>query len=331
MNDPDCYKSYYQCTMCNYQYKTWDDNGFLRQDDKLQALCNTGHWQATVTDTDPDRRGFKVNQLYSYTVSPAEIVIDYFKSMTNSFAKQEFHKSILGEPYIGEKSQVSDDMIARAIKRYSCKQLTPKPGENRMITMGIDRGEWCNYVIAEWFYPSLCLDLNTAAECRILDAGRFHQEDFEMYPDRLMHEWKVRACVVDMEPGPQDARRFARRFPGFVWLSKYIVGRTGKEMVVEDDGNYAPVLKTDRTNWLDVCLGRFYSNRIELPDDAPRGFGEHIKNLVRVYEEDNDGHPYALYRNFGKPDHYGHALNYAEMALPCAAAIATNTNIGKFL
>lgn len=332
MNDPDCYRSHYQCTMCSYEYKMWrDENNFLRQDDKLQTLCNTGVWQPTVTDTDPDRRGFKVNQLYSYTVSPAEIVIDWFKAQTNSFAKQEFHKSILGEPYVGEKSQVNDDMIARAVKQYSIKQLTPKPGEKRMITMGIDRGEWCNYVVCEWFYPQFCVDLNTAAECRVLDAGRFHQEDFEVYPDRLMHEWQVRACVVDMEPGPQDARRFARRFPGFVWLSKYIVGRTGKEMAIEDDGSYAPVLKSDRTNWLDVCLGRFYSNRIEIPNDLPRGFAEHIKNLVRVYEEDQDGHPYALYRNFGKPDHYGHALNYAEMALPCAAAIATNTNIGKFL
>lgn len=332
MNDPDCYRSYYQCTLCQYEYKAEKDKkGFLRQDDKLQALCNTGFWEPTIRGTDSNRRGFKISQLYSYTVAPYEVVIDYFKGQTNSFAKQEFHKSVLGEPFIGEKSQVSDAMITRAIKQYACKQLVPKPGEKRLITMGIDRGTWCNYIVCEWFYPAFTTDLNTSAECRVLDAGRFHEEDFEIYPDRLMHEWQVRACVVDSEPGPQDARRFARRFPGFVWLSKYIVGKTGKEMVIDDDGSYAPVLKCDRTNWLDVCLGRFYSNRIELPNDLPRGFGEHIKNLVRVYDEDSDGHPYATYKNFGKPDHYGHALNYAEMSLPCAAASATNTNIEKFL
>ena len=331
MTDPDCYKSYYQCTMCKYKYKMSKKDNFIVQDDKLQTLVNTGVWQPTVTGTDPDRRGFKINQLYSYTVSPAEIVIDWFKGQTNAFAKQEFHKSILGEPYIGEKSQVTDAMIQKAIRQYGCKQLAPKPGENRMITMGIDRGEWCNYVICEWFYPPNILDLNTHADCRVLDAGRFHQEDFEVYPDRLMHEYQVKACVVDMEPGAQDARRFARRFPGFVWMSKYIEGRTGKEMTIDDDNSYAPMLKTDRTNWLDICLGRFYAGKIEIPHDLPRGFAEHIKNLVRLYEQDKHGKPYALYRHFGKPDHYGHALNYAEMALPCAAATASNSNIAKFL
>jgi len=331
MNDPDCYKSYYQCTMCGYKYNHFtDDIGVVQQPDKMITLCNTGIWDPTVKNTDPDRRGFKINQLYSATVSPAEIVIDYFKSLTNSFAKQEFHKSILGEPFVGEQSQVTDEMIAKCIKQYSTGQLVPQPRENRMITMGIDRGTWCNYVVCEWFYPEFCIDLNTAAECRVLDAGAFHEEDFEVYPDRLMHQWQVRACMVDMDPGPQEARRFARRFPGHVWLNRYRQGRSGKEMTIDDDGSYAPVATVDRTNWLDVCLGRFFSGRIELPYDLPRGFGEHVKALVRTYEEDNVGNPIAVYKNYG-PDHYGHALNYAEMALPCAAAITTNQNIKKFL
>lgn len=332
LNDPDCYKSYYQCSMCKYEYKTHKDKtGFLRQDDKLQALTNTGVWQPTITGTDPNRRGFKINQLYSYTVSAAEIVIDHFKSETNEYAKQEFHRSVLGEPYIGSNSQVSEELITQAVKEYSCRQLVPTPGEDRMITLGIDRGTWANYVVCEWFYPAFTTDLNASADCRVLDAGRFHEEDFQMYADRLMHEYNVKAAVVDSEPGVQEARRFARRFPRFVWLSKYVVGRTGREMTIDDDGTFAPMLKTDRTNWLDICLGRFYSGKIELPNDLPRGFSEHVRNLSRVYETDNEGHPYAVYRNFGKPDHYAHALNYAEMALPCAASLATNTNIGKFL
>lgn len=78
-------------------------------------------------------------------------------------------------------------------------------------------------------------------------------------------------------------------------------------------------------------MGRFFSGRTELPNDLPRAFGEEVKNNIRVYKKDSEGHPFAAYSNFGKPDHYAHALNYAEMALPCAASVATNTNIGKFL
>lgn len=330
MNDPDCYKSYYQCTMCAYKYHHEYRDNRCFQDEKLMALTNTGIWEPTVSGTDPDRRGFKINQLYSYTVSPAEIVMEYFKSLANNYSKQEFHKSVLGEPYVGEQSQVTDDMIVRAIKQYNCKQLAVKPGEGRMITMGLDRGKWCHYVIAEWFYPEFTTDLNASAECRILDAGKFHEEDMEVYPDRLMHEWQVKACMVDMDPGPQEARRFARRFPGFVWLNRYREGRSGKEMTIDDDGSYAPVATVDRTNWLDISLGRFYAGSIEIPMDIPRSFGEHIKALVREYEEDKHGNPVAKYENYGA-DHYGHALNYAEMALPCAASITTNQNIGRFL
>lgn len=333
MSDPDCYKSRLQCTMCKYEYKQEiGKNNFVLQDDKMAALVNTGFWEPTVKDTDPDRRGFKINQLYSYTVSPAEIAIDYFKSLTNNFAKQEFHKSVLGEPWIGENSQVTDQMLIDAVKQYNCKQLEIIPGQpDRMITLGIDRGSWCHYVVAEWFYPSFGVDINESAECRILDAGRFSEEDFPNVPKRLMHEWQIKACMVDREPGVQDARRFARAFPGYVWINKYIEGRSGKEMMIEDDGSYAPLCKTDRTNWLDICLGRFYTRTIELPMDLPRSFGEHIKNIVRLYREDKHGKPEAYYDNFKLPDHFAHALNYAEMALPCAASIATNQNIGKFL
>ncbi len=331
MNDPDCYKSFYKCTMCGYRFHHTRINGRIEQDEKLMALTNTGFWEPTIKGTDPDRRGFKINQLYSYTVGPDEVAIDYFKSLTNNYAKQEFHKSVLGEPFVGQESQVTDDLIVKATGRYSCKQLSVKAGEKRMITMGIDRGTWCNYVVCEWFYPEFTLDLNTSAQCRVLDAGAFHEEDFDRYPDRLMQEWQVRACRVDMDPGPQEARRFARRFPKYVWMNRYREGRVGKEMSIDDDGSFAPVATVDRTNWLDVCLGRFFSGSIELPHDLPRGFGEHIKALVRVYEEDKNGNILSVYRNRGKPDHYAHALNYAEMALPCAASLATNQNIGKFL
>ncbi len=330
-NDPKCYDSYLQCTMCKYRYREWTDkNGILKQDDKLQMLCNTGIWEPTVTECDPDRRGFKISQLYSYTVSASEIVIDYFKGQQNSYALQEFHKSVLGEPFVGEKSQVNDEMLLAAIKPYKCKQFSVQPGEKRMITLGIDQGKWSYYTVSEWFYERPSYDINTHARCRVLDAGRYFEDDWEVIPDRLMQEWQIRACMIDADPNMQEARRFARRFPGFVWLNRYRAGKTGKEMAIEDDGSKAPIATVDRTNWFDISLGRFYAKTIELPHDLPRGYGEHIKNLVRLYEEDTHGNPIAVYRNYG-PDHYGHSLNYAEMALPCACSVSANKDIKNFL
>ncbi len=331
MNDPECYRSYFQCTLCGYEFKNEKVNNVILQYDKMQTLYNTGFWKPTVTGVDDDRRGFKINQLYSATVTAGEIVIDYHKAQINPYAAQEFHKSVLGEAYIGEKSSVTAEMIAACTKPYRCKQFAVVPnGKKRMITMGIDQGKWCFYTICEWFYPELTLDLNAHAQCRVLDIGRFFEDEWEVVPDRLMHEWQVRACMVDADPNIQEARRFARRFPRFVWLNRYRTGRAGKEFSIDDDGSYAPVVVCDRTNWLDVALGRFFSGTIEIPCDPPIAFSEHLRNLVRLYEEDQNGNPIAVYRNFG-PDHYAHSLNYAEMALPCAVSVATNKNIGKFL
>lgn len=330
MNDPDCHRSRMRCTLCKYSYQQWEDHGIIRQDDKLAALCNTGSWRPTVSGVDDNRRGFSINQLYSYTVTPAEIAVAHFKAQINQYANQEFHKSILGVPFVGEKSQVTDEMIQRVMRPYRCKELSIQPGDQRMITLGIDQGKWSYWIVCEWSYPDLSLDLNSSAFCRVLDMGKFYEEDWEVIPDRLMQEWQIRACMVDADPNIQEARRFARRFPGFVWLNRYRQGRTGKEMSIEDDGSYAPVVTVDRTNWLDVSLGRFFARSIELPSDTNRLFGEHVKNLVRMYQEDQLGNPIAIYESYG-PDHFGHALNYAEMALPCAASIVSNKNVSRFL
>lgn len=334
MNDPDVYKSRIICKHCKYEYKQHTDaKGILWQDDKLAMLVNTGFWHPTVTEAvDDDRRGFKINQLYSATVSAAEIAMDYFKSLTSDFANQEFHKSVLGEPFVGERSQVTPELLQAVTKQYKCKQLSVKPGQKRVITMGIDQGKISYWVICEWFYPALTTDLNASAECRVLDMGRFLEDEWEVIPDRLMHEWQVLACMVDADPNINDARRFARRFPGHVWLNRYRAGRSGKEMTIDEDGgNYAPIATVDRVNWLDQTLGRFFNGSIELPMDAPRMFHNHIMALVRVYEEDPQGNTIAKYKNYGDPDHFGHALNYAEMALPCAASITANRNIKSFL
>jgi len=330
-NDPDIHKSRIKCTMCGHIYKQWqDDTGFVRQEEKMMTQLDSGVWVPSAEDCDPDRRGFAINQLYSSTVNPGEIVGDFFKGEQNEFAKQEFHKSVLGQPYVGESSQVTDKNMDTCVADYSMKQLMPTVGDNRLITMGIDQGKWNYAVILDWEFTELSTDVNTMAKPRVLDIVRFYEDEWEIVPDRLMHEYQVRAAMVDADPNVLTARSFARRFPGYVWLNRYRAGKVGKEMSITDDGSYAPIAVVDRTNWLDVTLGRFYSGRIQIPKDTPRAFREHVKNLVRVYDVDQLGNPVASYKNFGH-DHFAHALNYAEMALPCAAAIATNKNIKAFL
>jgi hypothetical protein len=99
---------------------------------------------------------------------------------------------------------------------------------------------------------------------------------------------------------------------------------------VAEDELGTPTATVDRTSWLDATLGRYKTQRILLPRDVSREYREHIKSLVRTYEKDSTGNPVARYVETGA-DHYAHAQNYAEIALPLAAAYVTNSNIGAFL
>jgi hypothetical protein len=75
-------------------------------------------------------------------------------------------------------------------------------------------------------------------------------------------------------------------------------------------------------------MGRFHSDRIALPADLSLEFRDHIKALVRTYEKDTQGNPKAIYLSTG-PDHFAHALNYAELALPMAAGVVSGGNIDE--
>jgi hypothetical protein len=148
--------------------------------------------------------------------------------------------------------------------------------------------------------------------------------------DILMREWQVLACVIDADPETNEARRFARRFPGYVTLCRYRRGVTGREISIAEDDLGSPVATVDRTNWIDAALSRFHNQRIMLPRDISHEYREHIKAVVRTYEKDDTGNPRARYVETG-PDHFCHAQTYAEIALPLAASYVTNKSIGAFL
>jgi len=93
------------------------------------------------------------------------------------------------------------------------------------------------------------------------------------------------------------------------------------------------MINVNRTFWLDTSLGRIRTGRIIFPLELPPLYRVHVKNLVKKYktsEDNTDKDDIAIYTKTG-PDHYGHARNYAEMALPLAASFATNQNIKSFL
>ena len=306
--DPDCERSFLKCLECN---------GQLEHQQKPDYLAG-GIWTPTNdAHRNRDVRGFYINQLYSFTITPGELAVAFLRGNGDEFALQEFHNSKAGQPFIGDGAQVDDVMLDSCIRAYTKKDPPPNKA-GRLITMGVDRGRW-NYVeVTEWFLPKnrRTLDANAAAKSKVLFETKFLDEDFDQMVNMLMRKWQVLGCVVDADPGPMDARRFARRYPGFVWLCRYRSGVRGREITISEEDDGAPMATVDRTNWLAAALGRFKADppTIELPRDVSNDYREHMKALVARYEKDDDGEPYLDYVKTDA-DHFAHTRAYSEIAL----------------
>ena len=86
-------------------------------------------------------------------------------------------------------------------------------------------------------------------------------------------------------------------------------------------------MTVDRTSWLDLSLGRFRARKITLPVDAPLDYKNHLCSLVRIYKLDKNGNATGTYVKGTEDDHYAHARNYAEMALPLAAGLVNSQDM----
>lgn len=314
INDPETKRSFLKCRECRHKLD--------HEEKHLWLSSSNAKWVPTASCNE-DHRSFHINQLYSYAMSPGEIVIAHFRGVGDEAANVEFFNSKLGMPYIPDGGQVTDEELDSLIGPHSKQDPRPTVGREKLICMGVDQGKMNHIVIMQFelgkYGSGGAMDLNAAYTAKLLWEGKISGSNFKDL-DRFMAEWQVLACVIDADPQINDARRFARRFPGFAYLCRYRGGVTGKEIQMSEEDGGAPILTVDRTNWLDAMLGRFHSNRISLPTDISLEFRDHTKNLVRTYVRDDMGNPRATYLNTGA-DHFAHALNYAEIALQMASGV----------
>jgi hypothetical protein len=320
-HDPRCYESYIKCNECKAKLPHEAKQDFLAK----------GRWIATEKSASPDIRGSYINQLYSSTVHPGDITVAFFHGQTDELANQEFYNSKLGLPFISDGARLDDSQIDDVVGSHSLRDPRPKSA-GRLITLGADQGK-SNYVtICEWFVDGFASDINTNALCRVLHYEKFSEDEWGRF-DELMREWQVLAAVIDADPQINEARKFARRYPKFVWLCRYRRGQVGREVSVSEEDRGAPIITVDRTSWIGTVMSRFkaYPPRISFPRELGYEYREHLKNIVRTNIRDPDtGDVRATYIRTG-PDHYAHSLVYAELALPFAAVVETGRDIKHFV
>jgi len=311
-HDPRTAESYIQCKECKAK---------LHHELKHEYLSIGRFVESTKSST---HRGFHINGLYSSADlrSPQNIAEKVFKSKIDPHAEQELHNSILGEEHEVKGARITSADLENCKKDYKMK---PTINQGAIITIGVDQGRQLHVIINHWLLVhnvSNTTDINLRYRPRVVDAFTLIQ--FEELDD-VLRRWQARAMVIDANPETRKALELAYRFPGIVHLCYYGDGvktRNITKWVNE------PKITADRTAWFDLTLGRFRSGTISLPSDIPLDYLAHVKEPVRMPGLDKYGNPVARYVTGERvADHFAHAQNYAEIALPFAVSHGTTETI----
>jgi hypothetical protein len=244
-----------------------------------------GQWVAKQPDV-TDRRGYHYSQLFSHFIDPASILHQF--RTTNNLA--DFYNLKIGIPYVEATNRLAKEEVLSL-----CGDEGIASEDTGPCFMGVDQGKDLHVVIGK-------VD-------RIIHMGVYR--DWEEL-DRLMDSFHVSRSVVDALPETRNARAFAERYRGKVFLNYYNERQKGTYSWNERD----LIVQCNRTESLDASHRDIQDKTIVLPRecDITRTFAEHLHNVAKKLEEDEEsGSKRYIYVKLG-PDHFRHAFNYFVMA-----------------
>lgn len=253
---------------------------------KLELDIQNGQWVQKIRS---QNRGYQISQLYSPFLTPNEIMYEY---QTTEFVNH-FYNHVLGLPYVSSTDRLTQEQI------YALCDLTnPVRADSAVGTvMGLDQGSKIHWVV---MIPGQRPRVLAMGECT----------DFEQVDD-LIKRYKVREFAIDAMPETRKAKELLKRNPYKGWLVYYNENLKGDYSWREDDR----IVSVNRTESLDVGTLAIMRGSMIMPrrEKVVEEFALHCANIAKTVEENKDtGSKRYVYRRLG-PDHYRHALNYAQI------------------
>lgn len=252
---------------------------------KYELNPSIGQWVAKRPSI-TDKRGRHYSQLFSHYVDPADILHQF--RTTNNLT--DFYNLKIGIAYV------------EATNRLTVEEVLSLCGDEGMSSrdagpcfMGVDQGKDLHVVIG--------------TRGRIIHIGVY--DGWEEL-DQLMDAFNISRCVVDALPETRNARAFAERHRGKVFLNYYNEHQKGSYAWNERD----LIVQCNRTESLDASHREIQDKTIVLPreSDMTSLFAEHMHNVAKKLEENEEsGSKRYIYVRLGT-DHFRHAFNYFVMA-----------------
>lgn len=206
---------------------------------------------------------------------------------------QEFFNSKLGIAYLAPESQIVNEDILRATVNSDLKWLSK--GAN--LAMGVDQMGGFNVVTLRCWGPKTDTGLTKS---RLAHIEVIYDDDPWLRCVELMEQYDVSVCVVDALPNINEARRFAKRFRGRVWLADYSYDSKGDgDICVWGDrptDNPSEKRSSDETkNKYTVKISRYHSIEWNLIKYVHRLKEQPHERGIEVTVKDNVGRPVSMY------------------------------------
>lgn len=187
-----------------------------------------GRYIVTNPGANPKQRSFLLPRTISPKMTPRKMIESWRRSKTGN-QKKSYYNRTLARPYI-DADQLPVTMAhclaaMEAGMKAGLKWETKHDGKSSYF-MGIDQMGSFNAAIVKKRLPD-------GRQATVHVEAIFNNDPFERCSE-LMRIFKVDVCVVEQLPNVNDARRFANRHPGRVFLAGYADLRDD-QMVWGDD------------------------------------------------------------------------------------------------
>ena len=255
---------------------------------KSELNPSVGKWVAKRPSI-TDKRGYHYSQLFSHFVEPADILKE-FRTTTNETL---FRNLIIGCAWVESVNRLEISEVLAL-----CGSAGNKTSDAGPCFMGVDQGKDLHVVISKIGRKDEIIHLGIYKDWSDLD--------------RLMKNFNVARCVVDALPETRNARVFGERHKIRVFLNYYNIHQKGSYKWNEGD----LTVSCDRTESLDASHNEIQNGELIIPRESNivREFAEHLHNVAKRLEEDEEsGSKRYVYIRLG-PDHFRHALSYSTMA-----------------
>ena len=259
---------------------------------------NAGQWVPKYPNN-KDSRGYQYSQLFSASVSPAEILTKFNKATADG-RLTNFYNLNLGRAYVTAKEALSKEQVLKL-----CSSQFPKDpfSGTDPIYMGVDQGKGLHIFFLK--------EVNG----KILGWPAY-EVDFEKLDGYVKKH--VKRCVIDALPETRKARELADRNKGKVYLNFYV--ETQKGSTKWNDEEF--ISQENRTESLDashaLCQGtEAVPSILVLPqrDENMEEVALQFSNIAKKLEEDEETGSKRYVWIKKSADHYRHAYNYAVIAM----------------